>query len=496
MNISRVDSRVDSDDEVEDPDSIWRDTVTPTPLEEAILESSSQKSDDYLEHKLEQSEPTSHKQASLLPISDKSATALIDNSTPNQSNFSPHKIDLITSESSSNNIKHNEQNTEVSCNWHETDATSTNCQVSPKRKRVDSQVNSNSKEEVDGEAQTTPKKYKMSAVEPPTQLLSTPHYTVPSSFHPIDTGIKKIQAAKIRVWEDYFLSSGGKQPCPGCGHLMDCDVNFDFEIQNIVQTSHCLSEHFPWNNFVLCSFIPEYVDDCSNSPDCESNHGTNAASARGWGCSELRDRLLELTDDVDSDSADVSSSNNAIDWMVVNYPKRVHEFLIRMQRAHGDKFGHPAGDTSSLRFAEFVYRMNKPVSVLGGDESLKWMEMGHGYKCNILDLNDCLRHKTDIEVLEIIERKQLITPKRRTVPRPVRTPMNHADTPSSIVKLVPKVMPNKTGGLHCSPTEIVGSKSLKLISGSYGQKELFLPYEQNENCKDTILQNSSESTLV
>jgi hypothetical protein len=45
--------------------------------------------------------------------------------------------------------------------------------------------------------------------------------------------------------------------------------------------------------------------------------------------------------------------------MVTTHPDRLHEMIIRLQKAHGDAFGYPVGEALSIRFARDVYQIGK-----------------------------------------------------------------------------------------------------------------------------------------
>ncbi len=244
------------------------------------------------------------------------------------------------------------------------------------------------------------------------------------------------QKRKKTVWDAYFMSCASKQPCPACGKLISIEEN-NFEIQQVIPRG-CGAPSDSWNAFPLCSNVPEEDEDGDEAS--ENPH-------KGWGCSELLDRLCIEAEFADSDNSNaLSLSTHAIDWMVLNHPKGVHEFLIRMQRAHGDIFGLPVGDSLCLRFARDVYQFGQNYSENGCNHAEKkvlpagWLRCANGgFKVDLVDLVECMSYSTDRDVLKKIELKDMLTPKK-SVKNGLRTPARVETTPRSTRKVNPIVL--------------------------------------------------------
>jgi hypothetical protein len=230
------------------------------------------------------------------------------------------------------------------------------------------------------------------------------------------TQIRREKQKKKRVWESYFNSQSGRQPCPACGHVINSSADTGFEIQQMIPRGFGADDMGEeWNMFPLCSNKGEDGEDGEDG-DC------------GWGCSELLEReqciaVEDLEDaaaatalDTSADSADDKPpSANALDWLVSYYPRRVHEILMRLQRAHGEAFGFPAGDTLCLRFARDMFQEGKNQfdgNAFCADRTGEWKRRGVGFKSDIMDLAECLKECTDAEMLRRIELKDMITPKK------------------------------------------------------------------------------------
>jgi hypothetical protein len=189
------------------------------------------------------------------------------------------------------------------------------------------------------------------------------------------------QTIKRRVWAAYFGAAGsGRQLCPGCGQPISLE-DFDFEVQTVLhldqQTDIAIDDMYIWNTWPLCSRQPgdssaaggdQEEDDNSNSEVAEPASGREA---EGWGCSETLERRrveAECASDggetqiegVQQDYAtELATSGHAFDWMVTAHPDRLHELIVRLQKAHGDSFGYPVGEALSIRFARDVYQIGK-----------------------------------------------------------------------------------------------------------------------------------------
>lgn len=226
--------------------------------------------------------------------------------------------------------------------------------------------------------------------------------------------VRKDKVKKKRIWDAYFNSTSTRQPCPACSHMINT-TDYNFEIQQMIPRGFGADDAADdWNMFPLCSNVPEDSDDEDG----------------GWGCSELLEReqcvaVEQLEDDPLPLSADEEcASSNALDWLILNYPHRVHEILIRLQRAHGEVFGMPAGESLCLRFARDVYQFGKSQNHIKSPRDGEWIRKKLGFRSDIVDLAECMKGNTDIEVLRRVELKDTLTPKKSHPNRHVaRTPL-------------------------------------------------------------------------
>lgn len=228
--------------------------------------------------------------------------------------------------------------------------------------------------------------------------------------------VRRDKIKKKRVWDSYFNCNSSRQPCPGCGQTLNT-TDYNFEIQQMIPRGFGADDvGEEWNMFPLCSNVPE---------DTEGDEGR-------WGCSELleREQCIAVEDmegegTPDEDDEAEAFSPNALDWLVATYPNRVHEILIRIQRAHGESFCMPAGESLCLRFARDVYQHGKRQThdAFSADRDGEWARKGLGFRCDILDLAECFRENTDTEVLRRVELKDLLTPKKHNR-KDARTPLS------------------------------------------------------------------------
>jgi hypothetical protein len=261
--------------------------------------------------------------------------------------------------------------------------------------------------------------------------------------------VRRDKIRKKRVWDLYFSSLSVKQPCPGCGFLMNT-TDFDFEISQIVPRDIAgdalLGE---WNCIPLCSHVPEDTSDYESDNETTSTKrrfvnndsdldGPRFSKKRGWGCSELLERQQCITVEMLDDglkSNDPSQSFHALDWMILNHPTRVHEMLIRLQRAHGDLFNLPVSETLCLRFVRDVYqRGHRPLTEdneTGNQLVQEWNTKRLGFVSDIIDVAECFRNATDKEVLRRVEFKDMLTPKKSIQNKSLPTPRQSIVRPVS-----------------------------------------------------------------
>lgn len=192
---------------------------------------------------------------------------------------------------------------------------------------------------------------------------------------------------------------------------------FLYQVQNIVPADSLQYRGIICDNGATISSLCNYLPLCSRS---EGDEGS-------WGCSERLERARVEMEVLSADTdAENSTSRDAhlhmIDWMVENFPHRLHEICIRLQLAYGDDFGLPVGDTLCLRFVRDVYGF-RGSSHCEATDCAGSASIDHhlGFRADILDLAECFRGHTDRDMLSIVEKKQTMTPctlrKRR---RPIR----------------------------------------------------------------------------
>mmetsp|Transcript_10713 Transcript_10713/g.16235 ORF Transcript_10713/g.16235 Transcript_10713/m.16235 type:complete len:414 (-) Transcript_10713:141-1382(-) len=224
--------------------------------------------------------------------------------------------------------------------------------------------------------------------------ISTSENKIPSFAQNSSKSHADIDSFKLKVWSKYFGggSDATERPCPACCQVMSTD-NMNFEVQSI--TGADLSDmglksevhEFSWNFIPLCS----------------------RDESHGWGCSERleRERL-----EADDDSENLNEPIHIFDWLLREYPQRMHEVCIRLQMGYGDAVSMPAGDTLCLRFIRDVYSTTQtfPQTVPGLDISVYEK---HIFKGDLLDIAECFSEHTDREMLSIIDmKKKLMTPIR------------------------------------------------------------------------------------
>lgn len=205
----------------------------------------------------------------------------------------------------------------------------------------------------------------------------SPSAVVAAAFSAVELRVLADQAVKRRVWGAYFgpsSSASGRQLCPGCGKPISL-ANLDFEVQTVLhldQPADATDDMNIWNTLPLCSRQPA---DGGEDHDQQPHQGGDDAMD-GWGCSEtLERRRLEAemaSDDAKEEeggaaassdyATELATSGHVFDWMVTAHPERLHELIVRLQKAHGEAFGYPAGEALSIRFARDVYQIGKARS--------------------------------------------------------------------------------------------------------------------------------------
>lgn len=232
-----------------------------------------------------------------------------------------------------------------------------------------------------------------------------------------------------QVWLRYFsvpdLSTDAdnrnfNRPCPACKRSINLnfkengrDDDKAFELQRIIPWGCGADRDVDnWNLVPLCS---HYGKQASKRDDCDSDNDNDDNSL--WGCSERLER---------------EGGVHAFDWMLKNYPHRLQEMCMRLQLAHGESFGMPAGETLCLRFVRDVYGEGRPrICDMNGvafdsnshgtsaaksvDPATRWEEWKMkkvGFKCDILDIAECFMEMTDREMIRVVEMKtKLATPR-------------------------------------------------------------------------------------
>lgn len=201
---------------------------------------------------------------------------------------------------------------------------------------------------------------------------------------------------KKSIFSKYFMCDlNVEHPCPGCGCSIGNDKN-NYEIQSVIPWGG--GADLPtdvWNMFPLCS----------RDESC------------GWGCSEHLERLEDT---------------NAIDWFLLTYPNRLHEFCMRLQMIYGDLFKMSPQDTICLRFIRSVYQNGvnsasqatssstpSPTSPTSASPSAQSSSINRetmcrsakvGFKADILDIADYFTMHTDRELVELLSFKRKYSP--------------------------------------------------------------------------------------